>query len=850
MALGDETPGAGRHRAPPRPTTRVDKDSSIDLAQAFDVFTTEVRALNATMTNMRRDLQANLDAQARFSTDPSRQRSLSASRDRARADRPSETYDTLAGVVQDAMSAQNWMAYQQRMGGQAQGASQGPGFRYGVDSRRPLSGTEAMQSMGHFQAYAAQQLGQWIAGPQRDVYHRSLNAPQRPSGQSSGTTSPQGTHLTAGQVSNAAEALGATIGYQPRHARDSYVPRHARPEDEGPEAGAGAMAAITGRIGSAIAQSGGTSAGMRAALRRVPYVGIAIEAVSQGRDFYIDQREQARQYQEMTGSTGWEGWQDARREDIHALTNWFQFSGDRARAQFQTATALGFNDRADLGATRTGRSRGEALEFMDTVYHSAGIDTDEAGQILDVASRNTQTNLTQLARTLERLSDSAGTANINAMKVRDSFLQVFDVTTQRGYGTSAAAVGEILTGAQISYGKTFEDVDLSGVTSQQQMMIIAGQTGMGYGEVQGMLRNDPTAYSALAAESAMELASQINPEFVSAVRGAIQGQDISNPSVRNRIKEELLGPGGPLANMDLETLSAALSQFTGFPMNREQLVDWAITEFGGQGIRASAEAQEERQEAFQAGTIGEVAARGGGSTAGQEALQHDEDLASMSASERQDLFDRVAAGEATWGETGMASGYRQRVLANMGVNLSQLSGPGLQYDLEYLQQGKQDPFLEELIRNLGNKDPLVEIETSDGEKRVMTVGEAIKAGYGDLLASGNVRFVEEEFQGQTTADVAGTPGRGDTDTSGFMTNEELEDLGAGEPFSQWSEGYRGTPYGTGSQTSVNGVTIGLNPDAQRLFQIINNDPNRAAMSGSPVDMGDLDSSRYPSEQPR
>lgn len=859
MALGDETPTTGRHRKPAKPSTRVDKETSIDMAQAFDVFTDEVRALNATMSNMRKDLRASLDAQARFSVNPARQKELKEARDRAGgADHPSETYDALAGIVRDTMAAQQWQDYHRRMGMEGpRGASSGPAFRYAVNPARPISGVEATQSLGHFQAWAAQRIGQRVAGRGRDVLDPSLRAPQR------APIDP-----TAGQPKTAPGPYEARHAgdprYEGRHERP-YEPRHGAEEEGVDESalGVGAAAAISGRLGSVLAQSGGTAAGLGVALKRIPYVGAVIEGVTRGRDFYLDQREQARGYQEMTGTTGFEGLLEARREDIHMLTNIFKYSGDRARAQFQTATALGYGQQSmqAMGNTYSG-TRYEALDFMDDVYHNVGMDTDEAGQVLDLASRNTQTNVTRLARSLERLSESAGRAGINAVKARENFMQAFDFTTQRGYGPAAAASAEILTGTQISYGKTFEDTDFSGTMTQAQLMMIAGQQGISYGEAQGLLRNDPTAYMGAVSQNFESHLSNISPDLLSAIQSATEGENVSNVNVRNRIKDELIGPGGPLENADLETVAMAMSELTGIPMNREQLLDAAITEVSGEGISAQAEAQSEREASTQPGSLYEVAGRGGGSTAAMEALETDKTLGDMSPEERQQFlqegFEELGVGTGDEGfantkEERAVSRYRRRLLQNMGVyNMegTELNSLGQAYASEYLDKGNQDPFLEELIKELGGQDAEVEITTADGSSQVMRLSQAISAGYGDLLATGNVRLVAEEYGGQTTSDVAGMQGREGPEAAD-MTQEELQEGQFGRPFEEWSEDYRGTPYGgfSGSQVTQGGVTIGLAPDAQRLFQFMNTDPNGAAVAGSPTDMGDLDNSRFPSEQP-
>lgn len=871
MVAGDQTPSTGRHRAPPRPSTRVDKDSSVDIAKSFDSFIPEIRALNATMNNMRKDLQANLDAQARFSGTPGQGDQLRRTRDRVRADRPSENYDVLAGVVKDAMASQNWESYGRRMGTQISGASEGPGFRYNVSARNPLTQTESMQSMGHFQAWVAQRLGQQIAGSDRDVFHPSLNAPPRGGARApyEGRRRASEGNPLAGQpssVTGAPESVGrhAMPEYSPRHARP-YEPKHAREgseDEEYPQPGVGAAAAITGRLGSALAQSGGTSAGLMAGLRRVPYVGIAVEAVNQGRDFYLNQREQARGYQEVTGATGWEGWKDKRREDLYALANLFKYSGDRAREQFQVVTALGYNDISGApGAVN--RSRYAALDFMDDAYHNVGMDTDESGAMLDLASRNTQTNIRGLVRQLERLSEAAGQSGINAMKARENFMQAFDFTTQRGYGSSASAVAEMATGTQISYGKTFEDTDMSGIVSQSSLLLTSGQQGISYGEAQGLLRNDPSAFFQASGDRFEEYLGNQKPELVDAIRNAVAGEDISNPNVRNRIKEELIGVGGAFENEDLETTAQVMSELTGVPMNREQLLDAAIAELGGEGLGAQAEAQTDRDAMLNPSSVEETIGHGGVSSASVEAMEGDSVLGDLSESQLEDAVETAREGGMVLGREGRAvSNYWRRLKRNMGYSITG-SNPNQPptakdrvidaYMQKYAFQGNQDPFLEEMITNIKG-DPTVEIETSDGGSVVMPLSEAITQGYGDLLAGGSIRFTGEEMGGQTTADVAGMAGRRDgPEVADETASSILEESRFAQSFDEWSEGYKGTPYGgfsgDGSQTTSGGVTIGLSPDAQRLFQIVDSDPNAAAVEGSPTSMSDLDSSRYPSRQP-
>src|SRR5690606_25494107 len=198
------------------------------------------------------------------------------------------------------------------------------------------------------------------------------------------------------------------------------------------------------------------------AARAIPAGGSTIATLELLSALYLSDPDSPRAHQEIAGTSGWEGWVDKLSEDVYRWGNFVAFSGDRAREQYRVATAAGYNDVADTGLYRG--SRTQALNFLDRAYHDYGMDASEAAPFLEVAQR-ASTDLDRLTQTIHRLSEAAGEAGFNAMSARKSFLSMFDAMNRRGYNSAALPSAEIMTSAQLSYGRNFENVDFTGLTN-------------------------------------------------------------------------------------------------------------------------------------------------------------------------------------------------------------------------------------------------------------------------------------------------------------------------------------------------------------------------------------------------
>lgn len=643
----------------------------------------------------------------------------------------------------------------------------------------------------------------------------------------------------------------------------------------------GGISAARTRIGSAIAQSGGTGAGLSMALRRMPVVGLGLEAVSKGTEFYQDQREQGRQYQSMTGTSGAEGWVDKRREDWHRWSNFFKFDGGRSREQFQTATAAGYNDQgADAGITS--QSREGATNFLDRAYHDVGMDTGEAGQHLDAAARNTFTPLNDLVDTLGRLSESAGEAGINAEKARESFGTMFSNITGMGYGESAMQGAATLQQAQTNLGKQFEDTDMSAMYGPEAQMLAASQSGMSYGEIQNLALTDPNAYLSEVSGSQQEIMGSIDPEVQAAVEELSAGKDLESEAEVQGIRDEILER---FPDKDWNTMAMVASQMTGMQMGPEQYITWMIKTYGGHGLDEAIEEEQEHEAAMESGSASEVAAAGG--SGAQAELQDSDDpgifgsffpkgdtelqgLSNEEASEKlSQWYDEGDEGERGFGQLSEKDEYEAASALEMSdwgseskslvegawgaiakdftrgqAGQSQyLTGATNQYFEKYTQKGKADPFLETLLQEAGDHDQKVKVPIAGGGDRVVSLEEAVQH-YGAQLSSGDVEFVEGDLAGKTTGEVAGMEGTGELEAAGDenTTQENLDEMGVGEDYEKWAEENpeqaekikereEDGGEGGGGDTTM----IDLTPEAKRIFQIQSGEGDPASATGMPND---------------
>lgn len=822
MALEDHTPESAGRR-PPRPSSRVG-DESFNIAMAFEVLTDEIRAMNQTLIALRKDTKKNADVMSRFGRVGSRRSSRSSS---AAPDHPSESFDPLAGIINTI----NETLFSRR--------------RSRGDDEEPPSTTQSLlrliqniqrgsrpglHSLTHLQTLATDLIdkkGSATAGytTVKTLPFQNLWIGTHPGGKGTEVYEPLGTQILPANMEIQAGEKGPMLYDK---AGTKVVPQAPPPSS----LGTGALSV---------------------AARAIPGVGLAIASVGLGREFYLSQRERAREYQEITGTTGWEGWVDKLSEDVYRWGNFFTFSGDRAREQYRVATAAGYNDVADTGLYRG--SRTQALNFLDRAYHDYGMDASEAAPFLEVAQR-ASTDLDRLTQTIHRLSEAAGEAGFNAMSARESFLSMFDAMNRRGYNSAALPSAEIMTSAQLSYGRNFENVDFTGLTNINTMAYVAGQTGMGLGEVQTMLDQSPGEYFMAASASFLNALRMVSPDVYNAVESAVQGQDVSSAQVRQRIMQEL--KRGPLSGMDLETIAQAVSSLVGIPLNRDQMLEMAITELGGAGMGQAAIEQQQRQEGARPGAVGEVASRGG-SALSQDALEKTyygadpflglggTKMSELTPEEQQRILEqgREEVQENRFAMSDEARAYRDYMAqlrrGSLAADGSFANEVGHAYWKYVDETGRQDPFTETLIKNLGDQssNALVEIETKDGTQ-VMPLADAIQ-NFPDAVSSGQLRFVNEELAGRTLEDVAGIQGTGSYSPIG-RTSEELAQEGIGMPGEEWrqenplsSEGAQGSRH-----------VIELSPNAQRLFTLLEVDPNTPAGMGVPPDPGSSYLNRNPS----
>lgn len=468
-------------------------------------------------------------------------------------------------------------------------------------------------------------------------------------------------------------------------------------------------------VGGAIAKSGGTRAGLMMGLREVPVLGEVImagEVLNKGYNEFLGQLDQNREYQRITGSSA----ASATKDRFHEWT-WSHLqtpfeSSKEAQEQFYAATELGYR----------GDKRGAATQWMYHETKNRGMDVEQEAQTLAAATRNGVTSFAQLSHAIFDVSKAANQAGVNAEMARDKFIKMFDQTTAMGMGAAASTQADVLTSTVTSYGRTFNNVDYSGLNSRQMQYRLAAQSGMSPGQFQGMAIRNPTGYFNAVQKNINQVIQNSIPDSVlrqvAATVDKYGGPQAlrGNPELVNTVAEDVQSQG----LMDLGMLVDLLQQTGATGITQANAWAYVIQNMTGNGVAAQA--------ADKIAQSGIVDAKTGNYVGGPMDGKHARNI--MSTKQLMDL--------------GMQSGDMRQYLSSVG------------------RTGKRDTVIEGIYKSLGdNADKArVVVQTKDGNKVVSM--EQAQRDYRKELDSGKVRFAVgtknsdgTDISGQTVQQVTG-----------------------------------------------------------------------------------------------
>jgi hypothetical protein len=694
-----------------------------------------------------------------------------------------------------------------------------------------ITGLGALSSVEHAMGYAAQQVGEWIAGtPLYGEEQAGTGAPARPAGPGATPVGmPTSTGATGGAAARAATSGtgwpggpwapapggggGPGVPGGPGGGGPPAAPGGA-PAAPGPPGGGGAApGGIMHHIGSRIALSGGSAGGIGSMVRKLPVIGLGVDLADKGVDFYQNQREAGRQFQEVEGGTNLGGQAERAHRAIYQLSMFGRMPEGASAEAFNAVTDLGYN-RAAAGQAQQPQNRQSALNFIYHNYTQTGMDVDDSVKTLQIASQNATVSLSQVSTALEQVSNTAGKAGVNAQQMRQQFDQIFNTALQQGAGSSSPQLAQGLASQQAAYGKALASVNFGGSLSTGQQYLMAGEYGITPADTQYIQRTNPQQYQNMISGNALAAIQRyFTPEEFQSLQQMIAAQggggQVSGDDA-TAIGQQFLNQWQPQdSRLDENTLAAQMNALTGLNLSPGQVMTWIVGQVAGFGTKA----------AQQSGTGGAPVPAGktSGAPTGQYGLAQSRIITTSTGRAAALAVNGASVQGQTW----------QQVLT---------SGSAPQTAREYLAQekktGQRNPVLESLLQSKLWGGDQVQVMTATGP-RVMSYQNAMKY-YPNELAAGNARFFSAS--GQTYLGTTGTFTGGLTDPAADVQAEETQRAGdrLGVALGRWQKMHPAATKSLNSQGSgtKGTVQVTLTQEARELLKLLPSNNDQAAASST------------------
>jgi hypothetical protein len=548
---------------------------------------------------------------------------------------------------------------------------------------------------------------------------------------------------------------------------------------------AGAGGIVSGVSGSG-AVAGGVGMAAKIGTRAIPFIGTAMmvgDAATSVLRFEQEQRAKNAYYQSIQGGSNAAGFGQRFQEEGFTWAEMFRggLQDDAARQLFKGTSELGFKDS----------ERSRMLQFGSQNYRQMGMGVDQSLKAIQIASSGANSSLAGVSKALTDVTKTARLTGQSADVMRDKFLGVMAVATSAGYGAAAPEVASILTQAGPGRGRDMAGVDYSGMFSETQQRLQAGQMGLSYGQLVAQNASGNVAPGLEAKDKQLKSAVQntLSPaakrmmdEKIKAAGGIEAVQN--NPGLRRQIAIDVMND--PRSGMDPGIIKAMAGVY-GVDLGEDPMAagEWAVDQYSG------------------GGAMGPKA------------------KADEAAKQQRDMVDTDRPWDGSWGQSKFVGDNKASQLSKVDV-FGWFTGEEKNKDKAvqaYADRqgstGKVDPAIEAMITQLGGMSEVgIEVQTKDGPK-VVSQSDAIKY-YSDQVASGQATIVggPADISGRKLGEVTQT-------TEGNYQGESSVGKSAqGDAFSEkdWRKDH---PSGTAADdTGGSGkVTIELSDEAKRLFKI-------------------------------
>jgi hypothetical protein len=527
-------------------------------------------------------------------------------------------------------------------------------------------------------------------------------------------------------------------------------------------------------IGSAVAGPWGAVAGA------------AVSAATQIPAEVRSQRDKNAYYQSIEGGSNFDGFGERMHEEAYRWTTFGVLSSDEARKAFKGVTKLGYNSKVEGGIGRQ-----QALNF---IYHGKtrrGETVDESLQQLQVNSKNALGSLNDLNDALNAVSDSAGKAGVNSQLARAEFTQLMDQAIKNGFGSSSAQVASLEQQTKNSYGRSFQDMDVSQRLSLNHAYMAASMSGM---SVSAYLTSGVLAKG--EADSKLDRATVqavLKPGVEAWIQEQISkagGAGNLSESVAQQIGEQLIRTFYPNDSPALAQVVANLSGNTSLASDPVKAATWIVQQYNDKGAAATTQKMTATEKAAQKKTSETNGVRTG---VGNNMRQTQNDRGPGAGKSILGDLDQEKSGDFL-GFGGHASKAVQAYEKWHDKN-----------------GGQEDPVVYSLLNKIDGDDKTkVAVSTKSG-KRVVSLAEAIK-NHRNELASGKAVIVEGDQAGKSVAEILG---KDKVDPLRDFSKESKAADTSGETYAKWEAAHT-----TRDKKGREKLEISLTAEARRLLTVL------------------------------
>jgi hypothetical protein len=563
----------------------------------------------------------------------------------------------------------------------------------------------------------------------------------------------------------------------------------------GPMPGYGGPLVAPVHPGSSGGHSSGVGSWTKSMLPRVgaavggPWGAVAGAAVAAATDIPAEvrsQRDKNAYYQSIEGGNNFDGFFERGHEEAYRWSTFGVLSSDEARKAFKGVTRLGYNSKVEGGVGRQ-----DALNF---VYHGKtrrGETVDESLQQLQVNSKNALGSLNDLNDALNSVSDSAGKAGVNAQQARAEFTQLMDQAIKQGYGSSSAQVASLEQQTKNSYGRSFQDVDVSGRLTLNHAYMAASISGM---SVSDYLTSGVTAKG--AADANLDKAT---------ARAALK------PGVEDWIKDQVSKAGGAGNLSESVVQQIAEQMIRQFYQNDSPAMAQVVAGLSGQSTLASDPVKaalwlvQQYNDKGTAETAGKMTAKD--KAAQKTASKANSVSKGVGNNMRQTQDDRGPnAGKSILGDLDQEKSGD--FLGFGGHNSDAYNAYQKWHDKN---GGQEDPVVYHLLNKIKGDDKTKVAVTTKSGKRVVSLADAIK-NHRNELASGKAVVVEGDQAGKSVSEILG---KDKVDPLRDFSKEAKASDKSGETYAKWEKEHT-----TKDKKGREKLEVTLSAEARRLLTVL------------------------------